>query len=41
MKKKKRYLVVSIDFSEKLGEENARRLATQAVFETLGELGAA
>lgn len=41
MREKKRYLTISIDSAGKLDERTAKNLLSQAVLETLGELGAA
>ena len=41
MRENKRYLHIQIESGEKLDEQTAKKLLSQAVLETLGELGAA
>ncbi|MFH1056681.1 MAG: Rpp14/Pop5 family protein [Candidatus Micrarchaeota archaeon] len=41
MREKKRFLTVRVEFAEKLDFRTGRALVSQAVLETLGELGAA
>jgi RNase P/RNase MRP subunit POP5 len=40
LREKKRYVIVAVESEEKLNEQNAKRLLSQAVLEILGEAGA-